>query len=215
MTAVPGVGALALPLPDELDWPPPLEAPEDPADEPPDEEDDDAAGESLSCCEKGSLLANMPNDESWPSATGGAVDEASDGSAEGVDAGVSPPPREGAARLGVPPVVVVFSLYDTAAGVFEGCSCVHNFGPWKAATARKTTPRPPAMIFCLFCFALSESTRLFAIYGAPVADALLEGVPPVVVVSVVEEGVLAAGGVAAGTGAGEAAYTNASITSVA
>ena len=41
-------------------------------------------------------------------------------------------------------------------------------------------------------------------YGAPVAEALLDGVPPVVVV-VVEDGVVAAGGVAAGTEAGAAA----------
>jgi hypothetical protein len=39
-------------------------------------------------------------------------------------------------------------------------------------------------------------------YGAPVAEALLEGVSPVVVVSVVDVVVDAAGGVAAGTGAG-------------
>ena len=41
-------------------------------------------------------------------------------------------------------------------------------------------------------------------YGAPVAEALLDGVPPVVVV-VVEDGVVAAGGVAARTEAGAAA----------
>jgi|tagenome__1003787_1003787.scaffolds.fasta_scaffold20456404_2 hypothetical protein len=42
-------------------------------------------------------------------------------------------------------------------------------------------------------------------YGAPVADALLDGVPPVVVVSVVAGALVAAGGVAAGTDAGAAA----------
>jgi hypothetical protein len=42
-------------------------------------------------------------------------------------------------------------------------------------------------------------------YGAPVAEALLEGVSPVVVVVVEVAVVLTAGGVAAGAGAGAAA----------
>ena len=128
MTAVPGVGALAL-LTDEgllVPWlPPPLERPLDPPDdgrddeeEGGDEEDDDEeddgelAESSLSCCANGSLLAKRLNEESCPSSTLGGADEASAEPVEDdVDAGVSPPPREGAARLGVPAVVVVvFSL---------------------------------------------------------------------------------------------------------
>jgi hypothetical protein len=53
-------------------------------------------------------------------------------------------------------------------------------------------------------------------YGAPVADALLEGVVGVAVVVVAADVVVVpAGGSAAGTGTGAVAYTKASITSVA
>jgi hypothetical protein len=55
----------------------------------------------------------------------------------------------------------------------------------------------------------------FRHYPAPVAEASLEDDSSVVVVSVVLVVAVAAGGVAAGTDAGAAAYTNASITSVA
>src|SRR5436190_14834383 len=102
MTAVPGVGALALP-PDDDDWPPPLlEPPEEPADEGAGE--DAAGGLSLSCCANGSLLAKRLKDDSWPSGDTGT--DARDGS-DGVVPGASLPPSVGAARLGVPAVVVV------------------------------------------------------------------------------------------------------------
>ena len=71
ITAVPGFGALA---PPPLEPPlPPLPEPE-PALEPPEEDDvDEPSDLSLSCCAKGSLLANRLKDESWPSATTGAA----------------------------------------------------------------------------------------------------------------------------------------------
>src|SRR3954462_4036970 len=108
MTAVPGCGALA-PAPVECEPPPPLdEPPDDDADgedEDEGEDDDDEVEEelgpsSLSCCEKGSLLAKRLNEESGPSATAGADDDASD-APDGSAGGVSLPPRVGAARLGV------------------------------------------------------------------------------------------------------------------
>lgn len=128
MTAVPGVGALALlpgeGLPDEglrVPWlPPPLERPLGPPEDALDDEEEDGdeeddaelAESSLSCCANGSLLAKRLKEESCPSSTLGGADEASAEPVEDdVDDGVSPPPREGAARLGVPAVVVVvFSL---------------------------------------------------------------------------------------------------------
>jgi hypothetical protein len=82
-----------------------------------------------------------------------------------------------------------------------GCNCFQRRGPWKPTTPRKTTPRTAATIFCFFSFALSVSTCLFAIYGAPVAEALPDGVSlvgVVVVAAVVVVVVLAAGGVATG-----------------
>src|SRR5262249_57037627 len=104
------------------------------------------------------------------------------------------PLRDGAARLGVPVVVVVVrSFQETFAWEAGGCSCFHSFGPSNATTPRNTTPRTAARIFCFFCFAFRLSTRLFALYVAPVADALLEGVVVVspVVVVVVDGGVAA------------------------
>ena len=116
ITAVPGCGELAL-LPADGDPPPPLDELPDEEDDEEDEEeeeDEDVADEevpspSLSCCENGSLLAKRLKEDSCPSATGGA--DASDPLGEGVD-GVSPPPSDGAARMGVPVVVVAagFSL---------------------------------------------------------------------------------------------------------
>jgi len=90
ITAVPGVGALALrPSDDEPPLPPLEEPPDDPPAEPPDDEDEDDASElSLICWAKGSLLANRLNDESCPSATTGAGEDASDGSVDGVEPGV-------------------------------------------------------------------------------------------------------------------------------
>src|SRR5215831_12773504 len=174
MTAVPGVGALALPC---EEYPPlllpPEERPFEPPDEEPDEDDDDEDEDegadwlSLSCCANGSLLAKRLNDDSCPSSTFGAGDDASEESADGVDAGVSLPLSEGAARLGVPVVVVARSLYDGVAWDAGGCSCFHSFGPWNATTPRNTTPRTAATIFCFFCFALRTSTRLFAITELP------------------------------------------------
>jgi hypothetical protein len=110
ITAVPGLGALALPPEDDADSPlPPLGTEERPVEvEPPaDGPEEEVGASSLSCCAKGSLLANRLKDESWPSATGGAEDDASDESVEDVDAGASLPPSVGAARLGVPAVVDV------------------------------------------------------------------------------------------------------------
>src|SRR5262249_51620347 len=104
MTAVPGVGALALPC---EEYPPLLEPPDEEPDEDDDDEDEDEGADwlSLSCCANGSLLAKRLNDDSCPSSTFGAGDDASEESADGVDAGVSLPLSEGAARLGVPVVV--------------------------------------------------------------------------------------------------------------
>src|SRR5439155_23614409 len=61
---------------------------------------------------------------------------------------------------------------------------------------------------------LESVAALLGHYGAPVAEALLEGVSLVVVVSVAVVVEVAAGGVAAGTTAGAGAYTTASITTV-
>jgi hypothetical protein len=62
ITAVPGLGALALRLPDDGDGV--LPAPEL-ALEPPDEEGDgEVDGSSLNCCANGSLLAKRLNDAS-------------------------------------------------------------------------------------------------------------------------------------------------------
>ena len=86
MTAVPGLGALALRPGDEDEPPLPLEP--EPPDEPPgDRVEEDVAGSSLSCCANGSLLANRLKDDSWPSATGGAEADANDESDEGVELG--------------------------------------------------------------------------------------------------------------------------------
>jgi len=123
ITAVPGCGALVPPLPpDEDDDSPPLPElelpegdPEEGAGEDEDDEEEPCAVSSLSCCAKGSLLANRLNDDSWPSATGGAEADASDPSPDAVEAGAALPPSVGAARLGVPAVVVVVSLYDGVA----------------------------------------------------------------------------------------------------
>jgi hypothetical protein len=98
ITAVPGVGALALP-PDDFE--PPLEF----LDEPPDEGvEGDEAFSSLSCCANGSLLAKRLNDVNCPSATGGGVADASDGSV-GEPGACVPLLSVGAARLGFGVVV--------------------------------------------------------------------------------------------------------------
>jgi hypothetical protein len=67
ITAVPGVGALALPPPPEPEDEEPSPLDEPPAEEPPELDPEDGADESdssLSCCENGSLLANMLKEDS-------------------------------------------------------------------------------------------------------------------------------------------------------
>ena len=110
MTAVPGLGALALPPDDEDEPLLPLEP--EWADGPAAEgAEEDVAGLSLSCWANGSLLANRLKDDSWPSATGGADADASEEPDDGVEMGAWLPPSVGAARVGVPVVVPAgFSL---------------------------------------------------------------------------------------------------------
>ena len=64
MTALPGAGALL----GTLVRPPGLAVPPPPLEVPPEEDgEEEALGVSLSCCEKGSLLAKRLKDASWPS----------------------------------------------------------------------------------------------------------------------------------------------------
>jgi hypothetical protein len=95
MTAVPGVGALALPTDEELllPWLELLEEErsfEPPEDAPDGEEgDEELVASSLNCCAKGSLLAKRLKEDSCPSWTFGGADDASEVSDEDdVDEGV-------------------------------------------------------------------------------------------------------------------------------
>src|SRR5919112_5667243 len=106
MTAVPGVGSLALPPPPplgELSLPEPAEELPDDDEEPADDRPDEP---SLSCWAKGSLLAKRLNEVSCPSAGATAGAEASEGLGA-AELGVWLPLRLGAARVGVVPGVVV------------------------------------------------------------------------------------------------------------
>src|SRR6266700_3593196 len=158
MTALPGAGALpgtvgalgvgAAPPPEEL----------------PDDDEEEELFVSLSCCAKGSLLANLLNDANWPSCRAGAGAEASEPD-ESVVAppGGSAPLSDGAASVGVLAGVGVVGVLAEGRTGGAGCILFITFCASNATRSRKTTPRTASTIFCFFSLALSGSTCFFAI----------------------------------------------------
>src|SRR6186997_2798695 len=123
MTAVPGLGALpGTPGRPGLAEPPPEEPPEG-------EEDEGELCTSLSCCEKGSLLAKRLNDASWPSWTVGAAATSEPEASVVVAPGASAPRKVGAARVGAAATGFPPFAGMTRGGSGGGCSCFQSFGP--------------------------------------------------------------------------------------
>src|SRR2546425_9510448 len=100
------------------------------------EEGDDPLPLSLSCCEKGSLLANRLKEASWPSCTV-VMPEASElDPGVGVVAGLCEAPWSvGAASEGVPVGAGVVEL--AGRGGADGCSRFITRGTWNTSSPRK------------------------------------------------------------------------------